>query len=28
VGSAGEPGVGASRFSLRALTDRLGPRPK
>jgi hypothetical protein len=26
--SASAPGVGASRFSLRNLTDRLGPRPK
>jgi hypothetical protein len=26
--SASAPGVGASRFSLRALTDRLGPRSK
>ena len=28
AGSSGVVGVGAHRFSLRALTDRLGPRPK
>lgn len=28
AGSTGAPGVGARRFSLRALTDRLGPRAK
>ena len=26
--SSGAPGVGARRFSLRALTDRLGPHSK
>lgn len=28
TGSTGAPGVGARRFSLRALTDRLGPHSK
>ncbi len=27
-GAPGVGGIGARRFSLRALTDRLGPRPK
>jgi hypothetical protein len=26
--ATGAPGVETRRFSLRALTDRLGPRPK